>query len=266
MAQMTETVVDIDRCRRQIRKVLDSPDFTARKQLSEFLHYVCEAAFQSRTHLDQVEIAEHVLHRSHDFNPLDDASVRKLATLTRHRLEAYYAGTGKDDPIVVALPVRSYVPKFHIREEERAPARDEAVTEPEVRTARRSIRPFGWLILALAVVAVSTLAVRAVLTPAMPHVAPLPVFRLETVRGDFMHAVLDLPGQGIRVGPKLADTVDMTVRMVFTPEHALQQAGMLVYNDPDRYVKFWEGSFCRARNWSLVRQRPNIRAAEHLHV
>ncbi len=86
-------------------------EFAARKQLGEFLQYVSEAAFQCRTHLDQVEIAEHVLHRSRDFNPIDDASVRKLASLTRHGLEAYYAGTGQHDSIAVELPVRSYIPK-----------------------------------------------------------------------------------------------------------------------------------------------------------
>jgi hypothetical protein len=52
-----------------------------------------------------------------------------------------------------------------------------------------------------------------------------------------MHTMLDVPGHAIQVGPKVSDVEDVTVRMQFTPEQALQQAGLLVFNDPDRYVK-----------------------------
>ncbi len=52
-----------------------------------------------------------------------------------------------------------------------------------------------------------------------------------------MHSVLDLPGRAIQVGPRIADVEDTSVRMWFTPEQALQQAGLLIFNDPDRYVK-----------------------------
>jgi hypothetical protein len=57
------------------------------------------------------------------------------------------------------------------------------------------------------------------------------------VRGDFMHSDLDLPGNAIRVGPKVGDTDDVTVRMLFSPEHAVQQAGLLVFENADRYIK-----------------------------
>ncbi|MBV8818978.1 MAG: hypothetical protein JO022_11520, partial [Acidobacteriaceae bacterium] len=115
--ESSDTQVEIENCRRQLRKILDSPDFSGRRQLSEFLQYTCEAAFQGRDHLDQIEIAEHVLHRDRSFNPVDNASVRKLATLTRQRLEAYYAAGGKQDSVILSLPVRSYIPRFKSREE-----------------------------------------------------------------------------------------------------------------------------------------------------
>jgi hypothetical protein len=85
---------------KQLRKILGSIELGSSRQSQEFLSYAAEAAFQGRVHLEQTEIAERVLRRGKDFNPLDDASVRKLATLTRQRLEAYYAGPGADDPIV----------------------------------------------------------------------------------------------------------------------------------------------------------------------
>jgi hypothetical protein len=77
--------IDAEQCRRQLRRIMDSRDFASRRQLSDFLLYVSEAAFQGRTHLHQIEIAEHVLHAK-DFNPIEDASVRKIATLTRQLL------------------------------------------------------------------------------------------------------------------------------------------------------------------------------------
>ena len=62
-----------------------------------------------------MEIAEHVLHRNRDFNPVDDASVRKMATLTRQHLETYYSASGARDAIIVTLPIRSYIPKSRSR-------------------------------------------------------------------------------------------------------------------------------------------------------
>jgi hypothetical protein len=58
-----------------------------------------------------------------------------------------------------------------------------------------------------------------------------------TVRGDFMHSDLDLPGNAILVGPPIGEVEDITGRMVFSPEHAVQQAGLLVFENADRYVK-----------------------------
>jgi hypothetical protein len=236
--------VDLERCREQVRRILDSPDFAARRQLSSFLLYVSEAAFQGRSHLDQVEIAEHVLHRKDDFNPVDDASVRKIATLTRQRLESYYAGVGLRDSVEVALPVRSYIPKFRSRDEVETdsaepmlPAAPSPLTPPP---ARRSFsRPRSALVLgAAATLLICGLGLLRAHYRDHIGVAPLPVFTITTVRGDFMHQVLDLPGQAIQVGPPVSAVQDVTVRMVFTPEQALHQAGLLVFNDPDRYVKF----------------------------
>jgi hypothetical protein len=80
-----------ERYRQHLKKVLESAEFGNSRQVRDFLNYVAEAALQGRSHLGQVEIAERVLKRGNDFNPLDDASVRKIATLTRQKLDKYSA-------------------------------------------------------------------------------------------------------------------------------------------------------------------------------
>lgn len=106
----------VEDCERQIRRILDSPIIAGSKRLCEFISFSTRAAMDGRLEMDQYEVAAGVLHRSDDFNPLDDASVRKLASLVRARLEKYYQELGSTDPILVSLPRRSYVLRFRVNE------------------------------------------------------------------------------------------------------------------------------------------------------
>jgi hypothetical protein len=219
--------------RRQIQKIVESPEFSGRTRLTEFLTYAAEANLQGRTHLDQSELADRILHRGPDFNPLDDASVRKVATLVRQHLERYYSGSGVHDRILVTLPVRSYIPKFH-------EAETEATGESKTSSFRGgSILSNPW---SLRIPVLLFLAVGIAALLWMEERQPLvvvhdPTWDMVTARGDFMHSDLDLPSNAILVGPQIGETEDVTGRMVFSPEHAVQQAGLLVFEDADRYVK-----------------------------
>ena len=219
--------------RRQIQKIVESPEFGGRTRLAEFLTYAAEANLQGRTHLDQSELADRILHRGPDFNPLDDASVRKVATLVRQHLERYYGGTGAQDRIVVTLPVRSYIPKFH---EAEADAAKKSESSPFPAGSIVSIpwsRRVPIVLLMAVVIAVPFLW----MGERQPIVVRDPTWDMVTARGDFMHGDLDLPNNAILVGPQIGETQDVTGRMVFSPEHAVQQAGLLVFEDADRYVK-----------------------------
>lgn len=221
-----------DVARREVQKILASREFAPSRQLRDFLLFVSEAAFEGRTHLEQIEIAEKVLKRGKEFSPLDDASVRKLGTALRQRLQRYYETEGADDPVRVTLPVRSYVPVFEVREA--APGPEPAPplpVEPPAQPTRRWIVTASGLAAALAAAAgVRWLAGRKEET--------YPSFVIRTQQGDIMHGLNKIAADAVLLGPEMSWADEVTTRLLFTPERATQQAGILVFDDADRYVKF----------------------------
>ena len=242
-----------DDCAQQLARVLASPEFAGSRQVQDFLSYVASAAFAQRSHLDQVEIARHVLNRGDDFNPIDDASVRKLGTLTRQRLERYYMGSGANDAVLIALPTRSYIPTFRNRSSDEAaevsaehPALDAAAIDAElplaqVPTATDDTRKGRFFAAAALLVAGAAIGIAGVwFFTNLRHQTSgpdLPSFRLQTSYGDFMHNVDDISRGIIHVAPPVGAPDEVTVRMRFRPEMALHQAGILILDDTNHYVK-----------------------------
>lgn len=247
-------IVNADRAeafRLHLGKVLNSSEFANSRQAREFLQYVAGAALEGRSHLDQVEIAERVLNRGSDFNPIDDASVRKLATTTRQKLERYYASEGASDPVVLVLPLRSYVPVFRLRSAGEAqhnresslvlPVDVEPPSSPSEDSHNAPSISIGWR-------TVRTLTERLLKRYLVRGNAR--AFIIETQRGDILHGTNDAPGQCIRVGPKLAPVDEVTVCMEFSPEAASQQGGLMVFEDADRYVKLGR-QFTSRNQWEF---------------
>ncbi len=108
--------VSSDDARLALHKVLNSSEFSSVDQLRAFLHYVVSKAIENR--LDEIKgytIAVEALGRDVSFNPVTDPIVRVEAARLRRRLARYYAGSGKHDPIEIAIPKGSYVPVFELR-------------------------------------------------------------------------------------------------------------------------------------------------------
>jgi hypothetical protein len=219
-------------CRRQVQRVLGSQEFAASRQLRDFLQYVSEAAFEGRAHLDQIEIAEKVLQRGKEFNPLDDASVRKLGTALRQRLDRFYETEGINDPVRITLPIRSYVPLFEVRNGELA-----LETPPQPAAPKERAHTRRWIV----GTGVMTAAVAAAAGGWWYRRRPVefyPTFAIRTRQGDIMHERNVAAADALLLGPPVGELGEVTTRLLFTPERATQQAGILVYADADHYVKF----------------------------
>lgn len=215
-----------EQLRRQVERTLDNPEIAGSRRVAAFLRFVCDAAIEGRSALDQVEIAKVVLGRGDDFNPVDDASVRKLATAARKRLEQYYAGPGQDDPILIQLPHRSYLPHFRFREEDGAGAPVETPAPDRMRVWK----PLA--VIGCGLVIVAALTWRWGTTKA----AQPAQFRLPVHMGDLTFQQKAPPGS-VLVGPVVGIADQVRVRMVFAPQMERQEAGIMIYADPDHFVR-----------------------------
>lgn len=100
----------------QLQRMLTSTVFQRAARPARFLEFVVRRAAESPGGpLGEAEIAEAVYGRS-DFDPRLDPIVRVEAARLRKRIQEYYKGMGKDDPIQIRLPQRGYRPEIAAKE------------------------------------------------------------------------------------------------------------------------------------------------------
>ena len=253
-----EDELSVEECQAALRKMLDHEMFFGSRRLSDFCRYSGSAALEGRSDLDQYEIAEKVLGKASDFNPWDDAAVRKLATQLRHKLETYYAGPGEAEPVVISLPKRSYLLRFRRRgkeeavedhadsvdsgEEEKHP---EAPAAPEAGQKDRPVWSKGLILIAgiaaMGILAIGIFQLRkgaiGLAEEAAGDAVPSAVIEIESRRGDLRGGELDVAPAAVRIGPILNEGEEATVRLRFIPEHAGQTAGLMAFYDADNFVR-----------------------------
>jgi hypothetical protein len=234
---------DVALFRAEIERILASPEFASSRQLQEFLRYTSEKAFVGESQLDQSEIAVAVLRRGRDFNPLEDAAVRKMASLVRQRLDHYYSQPGLASDVVVTLPVRCYVPKFERR------LRDETgglLTAPApaglARTRKRPLALAGAIAVVMCAGIWILFGTRTLFRDAL---AVGRTVELWTVKGDINSGWNDAPGAGVQLGPKLRDMDEISARLDFTPNREAQQAGLIVWQDGNHFIRLGRKFFGR---------------------
>ncbi|MGB6690765.1 MAG: malectin domain-containing carbohydrate-binding protein [Terracidiphilus sp.] len=99
--------------RTELDRVLASPSFRRAPALCKFLSYICESHFKGLAHeIKEYNIAVSALGRRPGFDPQVDPIVRVSAHSLRKRLESYYQGEGRSNPVRIVLPLGSYVPHF----------------------------------------------------------------------------------------------------------------------------------------------------------
>jgi regulation of enolase protein 1 (concanavalin A-like superfamily) len=217
---------------RQVELVLDSPEFAGSHRLSDFLRFVCKAAADGRTEVDQVEIAKAVLGRGDDFSPTEDTSVRKLATTARQRLERYYAEHGKLDPVVILLPQRSYLPRFRFVDQSE-PHSAEPRSRFQAETLRRLLA--GGLI-GVSVLLLAALSFHYGRRWPSPQL-PAGQFTVPARKGSIIFGRTDAPPESLLVGAAVGATDQVIARMIFSPRTQYDQAGIMIFDDVDNYVR-----------------------------
>ncbi len=102
----------------ELKLLLQSPHFNRSEKLQRFLRFVCDTTLQGAgSEINEHLIGIEVFRRGHDYNPSEDAIVRRHAHALRQKLQDYYATEGAERTLRIEMPVGRYVPVFRRREE-----------------------------------------------------------------------------------------------------------------------------------------------------
>lgn len=148
--------------RAQLDRMLGSECFAHAPSLARLLRFIVEQTLAGQAHrLKEYTLGVEVFERGGDFDPRVDTIVRVQGRRLRTKLREYYAGSGRDDPILIALPKGHYVPVFEFAPTRRSPQR----------------RPSRWRT-AIAVAAIATLAMATLaMLASRPASPPVPANR-----------------------------------------------------------------------------------------
>ena len=115
-----------------LARVLASEGFVNAPNLAAFLRYVVEETLAGRAdRLKAYTIAVAALDRPDNFDPNDNPLVRVQARRLRAALGRYYETDGVDDPLIIEMPLGSYIPRFIPRETPETVAPEAEAAAPE---------------------------------------------------------------------------------------------------------------------------------------
>ncbi|MGD1924915.1 MAG: hypothetical protein ACFB03_12120 [Paracoccaceae bacterium] len=100
----------------QLDRIVADPLFQRAERMTHLLRHLAEAVLtgQGET-LNQYTLAQDVFGRGADFDPAIDAIVRAEVGRLRAKLREYYATSGQEDPVLILLRKRTYVPRIETR-------------------------------------------------------------------------------------------------------------------------------------------------------
>lgn len=97
-----------------VQHIVSSPTFIRSEQLSKLLSYVCRMAIlECFEQINEQNIGVAIFGRSPDYDSAADSIVRSHATRLRQKLEQYFRGPGRNEPLRVDIPRGGYVPRFY---------------------------------------------------------------------------------------------------------------------------------------------------------
>jgi serine/threonine-protein kinase len=101
--------------REQLDRILRSPLFATAEKRRLLLCFLVERSLEGRGEgLKEYEVGREVFGRPASYDPRLDPIVRVQVSNLRSKLREYYAGDGKNDPVLIEFP-RGYVPRIERR-------------------------------------------------------------------------------------------------------------------------------------------------------
>ena len=98
-------------------RITQSPAFVRTEQLSKLLSHVSRMAILERfDEISEQQIGVAIFGRSPDYDSSADSIVRSHATRLRQRLEQYFRGEGRQEPLRIEIPRGGYLPRFYTLE------------------------------------------------------------------------------------------------------------------------------------------------------
>lgn len=128
----------------QLRAILLSPSFHGSRRCQQFLEYVCAKALEGDSGaLKERALAVEVFGRHPDSGLGEDTIVRVGAREVRKRLAQYYSSAdGAHAPVVIELPLGSYLPDFRFADPRPLPSpAATTVIEPPVELSVSLLTP-----------------------------------------------------------------------------------------------------------------------------
>lgn len=115
--------------------------FAGSDKLFTFLSFVVEEALAGRgATLKELVIGVELYGGAGDYDPRIDSTVRVEARRLRRKLDAYYAGPGRQDAVIVTIPTGGYVPHFRLRHAGELPSID--LSRAEIDRPMLAVLPF----------------------------------------------------------------------------------------------------------------------------
>ena len=129
--------------RRQMERVLSSPEFKATPAQRSFLTFVVEKVLAGQSaDIKGYTVATEVFGRGEDFDQATDPIVSIHANKLRRALERYYLIAGPQDPIRIEIPKGTYVPVFR-RQASLDPVSDESGAPSNVLSSGNSFASYN---------------------------------------------------------------------------------------------------------------------------
>lgn len=128
MAQPVQSTIQHSAIREQVEKIVAHDLFARSERMGRFLRLAVERVIEGRTsELKEYLLGVEVFDRKPSYDPRVDPIVRVEARRLRSKLQAYYEGDGRNDPIVFEFVTGSYAPRIHFRSGQAAPRPSAAI-------------------------------------------------------------------------------------------------------------------------------------------